>query len=160
MLSCNRPNTRRRPRRITLGLSYRMNLLDWTTSWSALPSAARFRARSSRRLLVRGTAFWKGKGGDYLFWVDLNKAFAQFCGRLRNTSGGSDNIAELISSVEKLRSWRRELFDYAKSTSTNRVNAPVLIRALVDGREDCYFVVDTGAVMTSLCLESSSKPRG
>lgn len=80
---------------------------------------------------------------DTAFFADLNRVLADI--RQAQRLGPADPALE--DALVKIRSFRRELADWAKAGQTLRPNGLVIVDALV-GDEPCWFVLDTGAMDT------------
>lgn len=80
---------------------------------------------------------------DTAFFADLNRVLADI--RQAQRSAPEDPALDLV--LAKVRSFRRELADWAKAGQDLRPNGLVIVDARV-GDEPCWFVVDTGAMDT------------
>jgi clan AA aspartic protease (TIGR02281 family) len=90
---------------------------------------------------------WIQERGDERFAKSLNSCYASMMRESRQEGGDS---WELKQSLERVRSIRNELSDYARKQEETAEHGVVVAEATLCGSEQCLMVVDTGASVVSI----------
>ena len=83
---------------------------------------------------------------DLTFFADLNRFYARLCQEKRRAG----KSRELDADIRRVRSIRQELGDHAVKSHESRKSGLVIVKALLDRKEECFFIVDTGASLVTL----------
>ena len=98
---------------------------------------------------VRAYRRWVDSRQDMVFFGDLNRFYALLHEEKRRISHNTN----LDRHLEEVRAIRRELGDYAIRKQEDAKNGLIIVRAILCGREEGFFIVDTGATLVTISLE-------
>ena len=86
-------------------------------------------------------------GKDVAFFTSVNRLLARLH-REKRRSGGSREWDESIARIRRIRG---ECGAYAIARHRRNEHGLIVIQAVLNGTEPCFFILDTGAMRTTLC---------
>ena len=102
------------------------------------------------RRLAQYTAWHNSDSGEAFFQL-INTRYAQLHQekRAKEKAKKKEDVERLNADIKRLRALRGELGSYARRSENARENGLIIVPARLDG-EDAYFIVDTGATVTTI----------
>lgn len=89
----------------------------------------------------------KGKN-DRAFFEDLNRTYAELVEEKKRTGTSEQDVF-----IDKARSFRHELGEYARLKQEKAENGLIIVRAVLGTSVESHFIVDTGASMVTVTPE-------